>query len=282
MAWVGKITQVADPQIKSDGKAIAVVVIRPNYEEDLNESELAVVDAATCKARSLTHGRKTASFPRWSPNGDRLAFLANDSEKHNQIFVLEMAGGEARQVTRSPTSIQQFAWKPDGGAFAFVAADEAEKKKGADKFDDAFEVGNGSYLDREEALPSHLWLIPADGGEAKRLTSGSWPLPVAFPPGPPASPIAFTANGAKLIYVRLENTYSGDRGNSSPQALDMTTGKSEPITTHTKLASFPVLSSDGSHLAYIYQRDGLESMYRDVYVVSDGHHRRHHASSLAR
>jgi dipeptidyl aminopeptidase/acylaminoacyl peptidase len=268
LAWVGKITRVADPQIAPDGKSIAVVVTRPNYEEDLNEAELAVVDPVTCKTRFLTHGRKTASFPRWSPSGDRLAFLANDGEKHNQIFVLDMAGGEALQVTKSPTSIQQFAWKPDGSAFAFVTADEAEKKKGADKFDDAFEVGNGSYLDREKALPSHLWLIPSEGGAAKRLTSGSWTLPVAFPPGPPASPIAFNSDGTKLIYVRLQNTYSGDRGNSSPQVLDMATGKSEPITTHTKLASFPVPSPDGSHIAYVYQRDGLESMYRDVYVVA--------------
>ena len=104
-----------------------------------------------------------------------------------------MAGGESQQVTKCSTSIQQFAWKPDGSAIAFAAADPAPKKTGADKFDDAFEVGDGSFLDKEKALPTHLWLIPATGGEAKRLTSGSWTLPVAVPPGPPASPIAFHA-----------------------------------------------------------------------------------------
>jgi dipeptidyl aminopeptidase/acylaminoacyl peptidase len=267
LAWVGKIVRVSDPQIAPDGKSLVVVVTRNDYDEDLNVAELALVDTATCKTRYLTHGRKTASFPRWSPKGDRLAFLAADGEKHNQIFVLEMAGGDALQVTKSPTSIQQFAWRPDGTALAYVAIDEAPKTKGADKFDDAFEVGNASFLDREKALPTHLWLIGAEGGDAKRLTQGSWTLPVAFPPGPPASPIAFTPDGKKLIYVRLENTYSGDRKYSSSQVLDLETGKSEAITTHTSLAAFPVPSPDGSHLAYRYPRDGSERNYGDFYVV---------------
>ncbi|MGA2249238.1 S9 family peptidase [Terracidiphilus sp.] len=268
LAWIGKIVRVSDPQIAPDGKSLAVVVVRNDYDEDLNVSELALVDTATGKTRSLTHGRKTASFPRWSPMGDRLAFLAGDAEKHNQIFVLDMAGGDAEQVTKSPTSIQQFAWKPDGTAFAYAAIDEAPKLKDADKFDDAFEVGNGSFLDREKALPTHLWLIGAEGREAKRLTQGAWSLPVAFPPGPPASPIAFTPDGTKLIYVRLENTYSGDRKYSSPQVLDLATGKSEAITTHTTWAGFPVISPDGAHVAYLYLRDGVERNYEDIYVVN--------------
>jgi dipeptidyl aminopeptidase/acylaminoacyl peptidase len=138
LAWVGKIVRVSDPQIAPDGKSLVAVVTRPDYDNDLNVAELALVDTATGKTRFLTHGRKTASFPRWSPSGDRIAFLAADGDKHNQIFVLEMDGGDALQVTKSPTSIQQFAWKPDGSAFAFVAIDEAPKKTGADQFDDAF------------------------------------------------------------------------------------------------------------------------------------------------
>ena len=268
LAWVGKIVRVSDPQIAPDGKSLVAVVIRPDYEEDLNVAEIAQVDTATGKTRYLTHGRKSASFPRWSPSGDRLAFLAQDSEKHNQIFVIEMAGGDALQVTHSPTSIQQFAWRPDGSVFAYVAVDEAPKKTGADKFDDAFEVGDNDFLVKEKALPAHLWQVSSAGGDAKRLTSGSWSLPVAFPPGPPASPIGFTPDGAKLAYVRLENTYSGDRRKSSPQLLDLTSGKSEPITTRTEEASFPVIAPDGAHFAYIYPRDGVTRNYNEIYVVN--------------
>jgi hypothetical protein len=78
LAWVGKIVRVSDPQIARDGKSLVTVVTKPDYEHDLNLSELALVDIASGKARFLTHGRKTASFPRWSPDGDRVAFLAAD------------------------------------------------------------------------------------------------------------------------------------------------------------------------------------------------------------
>jgi dipeptidyl aminopeptidase/acylaminoacyl peptidase len=267
LAWVGKMTRVSDVQIAPDGKSLVTVVTNPDYENDLNISELALVDISSGATRFITHGRKSAGFPRWSPNGDRVAFLAADGDKHNQIFVLDMAGGDAFQLTKSPTSIQQFVWKPDGSAFAYAAIDEAPKKTGAEKFDDAFEVGNGSFLDKEKALPTHLWLVSAAGGEGKRLTSGTWTLPVAFPPGPPASPIAFTADGNKLIYVRLETTYSGDRRHSAPQVLDLATGRSEPITTHTMFASFPVPSPDGKHIAYLYPRDGSDRSYQDIFVV---------------
>jgi len=267
LAWVGRIVRASDPELSPDGKELVAVVTKNNYEDDLNDSELALVDTATGKTRMLTFNRKKAGFPRWSPAGDKIAFLAPDDKEHNQIFVMDMAGGDALEVTKSATSIQQFAWKPDGSAFAYAAIDEAPKKTGADKFDDAFEAQDNSFLDKDKPLPTHLWLIPADGGEAKRLTSGAWSLPVAFPPGPPASPIAFTADGTKLIYVRIENTYSGDRRFSSPQVLDIATGKSEPITTHTEWASFPVPSPDGSHVAYIYPRDGVERNFNDIYVV---------------
>jgi dipeptidyl aminopeptidase/acylaminoacyl peptidase len=86
LAWLGKIVRVTDPQIAPDGKSLVVVVAKPNYDDDLNESELALVDTATGGTRYLTHGRKTATFPRWSLNGDRLAFLAHDADKKNQTL----------------------------------------------------------------------------------------------------------------------------------------------------------------------------------------------------
>ena len=268
LAWIGKMVRVSEPQIAPGSKSLVAVVTRSDYENDLNVAELALVDLASGKTRFLTRGRKTASFPRWSPSGDRIAFLSADNDKHNQIIVLDMAGGDASQITKSPTSIQQFVWEPDGSAFAYAAGEESPKKTGADKFDDAFEVGDGSFLDKEKTLPTHLWLVNSTGGEARRLTFGAWSLPVAYPPGPPAPPIYFTPNGRKLIYVRLENTYSGDRRYSTPAVLDLASGVSEAITTHTMYASFPVPSPDGNHVAYVYPRDGIGHNYHDIYIVS--------------
>jgi hypothetical protein len=51
----------------------------------------------------------------------------------------------------------------------------------------------------------HLWLIGAQGGEPKRLTSGPWSLPSSLPPGPLSSPIAWTPDGKSLILVRPDD-----------------------------------------------------------------------------
>src|SRR5580658_6244069 len=101
-----KLTRVADPQISPDGKSIVIVVSRPNFAVDRYDAELVLVDIASGRQRVLTHDRPGISFPRWSPAGDRLAFLSVGSNSETQIFVLPMAGGEAFQVTKSPSAVQ--------------------------------------------------------------------------------------------------------------------------------------------------------------------------------
>ncbi len=208
-----KIVRLSSPRISPDGKSIAVVVTRADAAKNKWLPELSLVDAATGAMRALTHDRKGVSHPRWSPSGDRLAFLAADGagkDAKPQIFVLPMAGGEARKVTSAPTGVQHFAWRPDGKAFAFAAEDERPNKAEIEKGNDLFEVGSDSLYVSEAAMPVHVWLVPADGGDAKRLTSGAWSLPAALPPSPPSSPLSWSPDGKSLAFVRVETPHSGD------------------------------------------------------------------------
>src|SRR5438552_4715191 len=110
---LGKLVRVADPQISPDGKTIVAVVARPNYEDNRYDADLVLIDVASQKQRVLTHDRRGVSFPRWSPSGDRLAFLATANGKP-QVFIMPMDGGDALQITKGSTGVQQFAWRPDG------------------------------------------------------------------------------------------------------------------------------------------------------------------------
>src|SRR6202161_4814016 len=174
-----KIVGITDPEISPDGKSIVIVVSRVNWDQDRNDSQLVLVDIATGAQRPLTNIRKGLSLPQWSPSGDRIAFLAEVGEEKKaaaQIFVLPMNGGEARQITSAPLGVEQFAWCPAGTYFAFVSPDEPANKAEIEKHHDLFEVGDNDFLATSAPTPSHIWLISASGGTAKRLTSGAWSL----------------------------------------------------------------------------------------------------------
>ena len=258
------LVRVSDAQITPSGRSIVVVVARTNMKENRSDSELVMVDVATRAQQVLTHDKAHVGFPRWSPTADRLAYLADDNRKHLQVFVLPTHGGDSFQLTHNEGGVQQFAWQPDGSAIAYAAADDAPSH---DKYDDAFEIGENDYLANSASMPTHLWIVAAAGGTPRRLTSGTWSLPISFPPGAPASPINFSPDGKQLFYVRAESPLSGDAERTQIQVLDVVTGQSHPVTTSKALEQYPSISPDGKHLALWFPRDGKQWNQNEVNVL---------------
>lgn len=266
-----KIVKLSSPRISPDGAAVAVVVTRADVGKNKWIPELDLVDVATGERRILTRERKGVAHPRWSPSGDRLAFLALDGAEKDaktQIFILPMAGGEAQKVTNAPAGVQHFAWRPDGKALAYAAEDERPNKKEIEKGNDLFEVGNDNLFVTEAPMPVHVWLVPADGGEAKRLTSGTWSLPAALPPSSPSSPLSFSPDGRLLAFVRAETPHSGDGDQSTVRILDVETGAIRAVTGKTRFESTPVFSPDGTKLSYWCPRDRDPNNVNDIHVAS--------------
>ncbi len=263
---VGKIVRVADPEISPDGKTIALVVSRTNFEEDRYDPELVLIDVATRAQQVMTHDRRGLSQPRWSPDGSRLAFLAAVEGKP-QIFVMAMSGGEAWQVTKSATGVQQFAWRPGAASqIAYVATDEAPKVTGEERHNRAFEIRNNHFLLQEAPRPAHVWLIGADGKAARRLTSGEWTLPASLPPSAPSSPLSWSPDGKRLAIVKVATAYTGDSDKSAIQLLDAESGELKALTGRTRLESQPVFSPDGRQIAHWYPRDGDTKNVNEIYV----------------
>ena len=264
-----KITTVSDPQISPDGKSIACIVSRVNLEQDRSDRELVLIDIASGVPHVMTHDRRGVSSPRWSPEGDRLAFEAVDAAKEPkpQLFILPMSGGEAKKITDAPNGVEQFAWRPNGQEIAYVSSDEPENKKEIEKHNDAFEVGDNDFLATGPETPSHLWLIAAEGGKPRRLTSGAWSLAKSAPPSSPASPINWSADGKLLLFTRQEHPQFGDNDLSSLQVLTVDTGEIRKLTTHTTLESFGLFSPDGSRVAYWYPRDADPNNENEIFVT---------------
>lgn len=265
-----RLVRVSEPQISADGKSIVVAVQRAETESNRWAGELILVDVASGRQRPLTRNRKGVQHPRWSPSGDRLAFLATSGEGKAaapQIFVLPMNGGDAQQITHCASGVHHFAWRPDGAQIAFAAADEAPDKKEIEKGNDAFEVGNDDLFTSATPTPVHIWLVSAEGGEPRRQTSGSWSLPWVLPPASPPSPLSWSPDGKRLAFVKQATPHTGDSDKTSVQILELASGTILPVTGESTFESFPSFSPDGSQIVYWCYRDRDPLNVNDLFLA---------------
>jgi dipeptidyl aminopeptidase/acylaminoacyl peptidase len=265
LADLGRLVQLGDPQIAPDGKSIVLVVSRANEAENRYDAELVAVDLATRTHRSLTFDRQGLSSPRFSPTGDRLAFLAASAPTSaaTQVYVLSATGGEARRVTAAPEGVTGFAWRPDGATLAFIAMDPTPVRTGAARFDDAFEVRNDGYLTSRVPAPSHLWLVSADGGEPRRLTTGAWSLAT----GLGVSELSWSPDGREIAFCRTDSARSGDANTGQLGIIDVTTGEVRSVGDKGAGSADPRFSPRGGMLLYTQHREGDPANVTEAHIA---------------
>src|SRR5437762_3032223 len=146
------IKSVGGTQISPDGKWIAYAVNYGDFKQDAFITQIWLVASDSGKRFQLTRGEKSSTNPKWSPDGQWLAFLSNRVEDKNQIFLINPLGGEAQQLSKSETAINNFAWSEDGKTIAYAAAEPPPQplKDRKEYFGDYDVVREGySYV--------HLW-----------------------------------------------------------------------------------------------------------------------------
>jgi dipeptidyl aminopeptidase/acylaminoacyl peptidase len=221
---------VEDPQISPDGKHIAFVKVTLDALGNAYRRSIWLAPCGPGDARArpyqFTSGAKSDWSPRWSPDGQTLAFVSARDGKP-QIFLIGLAGGEARALTALPSlgGASNPVWSPDGKRIAFNSSVNAEERRREDSGKEdpppatALEAQHRNEL-KEEAekkradphvitrLPyrsgteyhddryAHIYVVdvPATGESAKpyRLTDGE----VDF------SDIAWTANGRAILSAK--------------------------------------------------------------------------------
>jgi dipeptidyl aminopeptidase/acylaminoacyl peptidase len=169
---------------------------------------------------------------------------------------MPMSGGDARQLTASPTGVSHYSWRPDGGAIAFAALDVVPKREGEASHLTAFEVGHQDLFLRTRTQPLHIWLVKTDGSPAARLTSGSWSLEFALPPGSPPSQLSWSPDGREIAFARVPAAESGKLDSVSVWLLDVGSRQVRPLGGARRFQNNPQFSPDGRSLSYWYPRDG--------------------------
>lgn len=182
----------ADPQIHPDGLRVAYVLTQMDLEADCYRRRIHVHNGGAVKP--FTAGPIDAS-PRWSPAGDRLAFLrATDLKKPiAQLAVMAADGGEASVLTDFALGVEYFVWSPDARYICAVAktwipaladlADEERTRRAKRITRFPYRFDNRGWLhDRLR----QLWLIDPLGFEKpRRLTEGGFDesMPAWHPEG---------------------------------------------------------------------------------------------------
>jgi dipeptidyl aminopeptidase/acylaminoacyl peptidase len=240
------LVTLLDPRISPDGGRIALLVRRPNFAKNAYANELVLVNARTGVTRTLIAERKDLGSPRWSPSGDRIAYIATPpkdpdakDEPHAQIYVLRLDGGEPARITDAKNGVDAFAWRPDGRGFAYLADDDAPDEKRIKAHDDWFEITDDAWTSRAAAVPQHLWTVDDAGKHAHRVTRGTWSLD-----GEPVF-----APGGRAVYAgRTPRASSNHYRDHEIVRVDLANGAVRTITH--RHAADPALSPDGKRLAY--------------------------------
>src|SRR5215207_1771680 len=129
---------------------------------------------ATKQHTHLTFGEKSSTNPKWSPDGNWIAFTSNRKDNRNQLYLLSMNGGEAEPLTDGKSAVANFAWSPDGRSIALTMTDsktEEEEKNDKGK--------NDSRWVDENVKMSRLYLLTIQKGmngkrEPRKLTAENY------------------------------------------------------------------------------------------------------------
>lgn len=260
-----KIVDLSSPQISPDGKNIAVIVSRPDWEKDSRKQEIDLVNIKNGSIRSITYNRESISNLKWTPDGNKLAFISKDSEsKKTQIYVMPMNGGDPIKITESKTGVNEFSWSPDGSMIAFVAQDTIPNPKEIKHHEDAFKVTFNNYLVSKEIQPWHLWIVSSNGGKAKRLTEGKFSL--CTDQGS-ISPVEWSKDGKSIFFQKFPDVWEGNAWHSTIAEVD-TSGSEIKTLIKDEGSGFPSFNKNNI-LAFIRPRNGDQNNGNAVYIKKE-------------
>src|SRR3989442_1378700 len=161
------LTRAGSPEISPDGRLVAYTVRETNWDDNAYETEIWLADTRAGTTRQLTNAKKSSQSPAWSPDGTKLAFVSDRTDKR-QIYLINPQAGEAEALTTLEDGVSGFAWSPDGKRIAYTAT---EPKSTAIK-DREKKYGEFEIVDQDHRM-THLFVLEVATQATRPLTSGA-------------------------------------------------------------------------------------------------------------
>src|SRR3989440_2695802 len=254
---------VNSPQISPDGTQVVYTRRWTDKMNDKFEDEIWLMNADGTHKRFLMKGAQA----RWSPDGRRIAYVAQGQPGGAQIFVHCLDAPEETQLTHLERAPANIAWSPDGKYIAFTSNVPAtqqfkinmpQRPAGAKWIDAPRVVDRLDYRADGSGWRSdgyqHIFLVSDEGGTPRQLTDGDYNhgAPEWLPDG---ETILFSSvRQPDAEYLQRE---------SDIYAINVKSGQIRQLTDRKGPDTNPTVSPDGKLIAYL----GFDQT-DDTYIVN--------------
>lgn len=264
---------VSDPQISPDGDKIIYVRNFKDVMTDKNLSNLWMVNFDGTNNRPLTTGNHNDFYPRWSHDGKKIIFKSNMADAKMKLYMMWVDTKETVPLTNTSQTPNQVSWSHNDTYLAFTMfvpksqqsiVKMPQKPEGAkwnkpptyiDKM--TFRADGQGYL---KSGYDQIFTLSTDGGTPRQLT---------FSDDNHGAPI-WSKNDTQLYFsANLHENHELEPVNSEIYRLLLKDGSVSPMTDRFGPDGNPVLSSDGSKIAYLGFDDRFQGYQQvQLYIMN--------------
>jgi len=279
--------RVSDPQVTPDGRSIAYVRTTTDLASGRRNGDIYVVTAdGAAPARGLVVGPQTDFSPRFSPDGQTLAFISTRDGGSPQVYVIPVTGGEAKRVTNVAAGVQPpLVLSADGRRAAFVSDvypdcrdDECNRKRSEEEAKSPVQARQITRLmfrhwnEWRNTRRHHVLVTELATGTTRDVTPGDYDAP---PHNYEDASLAFSADSRSIAFVSKREGPDREAWstNSDVWLAPVDGGEIRKVTANPAADDHPLFTKDGKSLLVRGQRRaGFEAdrWYLDVYDLQSG------------